>query len=206
MENERKGFEIFNERISADNVMRMAELLAASALKLVCRHRELYRMRANLARDIDYKHSEGYIFTDGYDLVQEAALFLCGYMGQSAYDTCIDPKSGRTYQIRRLCSKVLCHKLYEEWKIQRYVESTEDLSRREEPFCDFQQPKETDYAKYDTLMEKLHLNRGEKETIEGYMAGIGFTEQAKMFSVNISTIWRRRKSAQMKYLAIADTL
>lgn len=206
MENERKGFEIFNERISADNVMRMGELLASSALKLVCQHKELYRMRANLARDIDNKHLEGYIFTDGYDLAQEAALFLCGYMGQSAYDTCIEPKSGRTYQIRRLCSKVLCHKLYEEWKIKRYVESTEDLSRREEPFCDFQQTKETDYAKYDTLMEKLHLNRGEKETIESYMVGIGFAEQAKLFSVNLSTIWRRRKSAQMKYLAIADTL
>ena len=206
MENERKGFEILQERISPDNVMRMGELLALSALKLVCQHKALYRMRANLARDIDYKHSDGYIFTDGYDLVQEAAMFLCEYMGQSACDTCIDPKSGKTYQIRRLCSKILCHKLYEEWKIQRYVGSTEDLSGREEPFVDFQQKKETDYAKYDALMEKLHLNQGEKETIEGYMAGIGFTQQAKLFSVNLSTIWRRRKSAQMKYLAIADSL
>ena len=55
-------------------------------------------------------------------------------------------------------------------------------------------------------MEKLNLNKGEKETIECYMAGIGFTEQAKLFGLNLSTIWRRRKSAQMKYLAIAETL
>ena len=53
-------------------------------------------------------------------------------------------------------------------------------------------------------MEKLNLNKGEKETIECYMAGIGFTEQAKLFALNLYTIWRRRKSAQMKYLSIAE--
>ena len=163
-------------------------------------------MYANLARDLDYKNLEGYTFTDSYDLAQEAALFLCGYMGKSVFDTCIDPKSGKTYAIRRMCSKILCHKLYEQWKIRRYTESTEDLYRSREPFADFEQEQETDYTKYDEIMEKLNLNKGEKETIECYMAGIGFTEQARMFALNLSTIWRRRKSAQMKYLAIAETL
>ena len=97
--------------------MRMGELLALSALKFMCGHKMLHRMYANLARDIDYKDLDGYVFTDSYDLAQEAALFLCGYMGKSVFDTCIDPKSGKTYAIRRMCSKILCHKLYEEWKI-----------------------------------------------------------------------------------------
>ena len=93
-----------------------------------------------------------------------------------------------------MCSKILCHKLCEEWKIRRYTDSTEDLHRNKEPFADFEQDKETDYTKYDEIMEKLNLNKGEKETIECY------------FVLNLSTIWRRRKSAQMKYLAIAETL
>ena len=174
MENKRKGYEIFDEKISPDNVMRMGELLALSALKFMCGHKMLHRMYANLARDLDYKNLEGYTFTDSYDLAQEAALFLCGYMGKSVFDPCIDPKNGKTYAIRRMCSKILCQ--------------------------------ETDYTKYDEIMEKLNLNKGERETIECYMAGIGFTEQAKLFALNLSTIWRRRKGAQMKYLAIAETL
>ena len=193
MEKERKGYEILDEKISPDNVMRMGELLALSALKIMCGHKMLHRMYANLARDIDYKDLDGYVLTDSYDLAQEAALFLCGYMGKS-------------YAIRRMCSKILCHKLYEEWKIKRYTDSTEDLHRNQEPFADFEQEQETDYTKYDEIMEKLNLNKGEKETIECYMAGIGFTEQAKLFALNLSTIWRRRKGAQMKYLAIAETM
>ena len=86
-------------------------------------------------------------------------------MGKSVFDTCIDPKSGKTYAIRRMCSKILCHKLYEEWKIKRYTESAEDLYRSKEPFTDFEQDKETDYTKYDEIMEKLNLNKGEKKRL-----------------------------------------
>lgn len=82
----------------------------------------------------------------------------------------------------------------------------EDLSRSNEPFTDFEQKEEADYTKYDEIMEKLKLNKGEKETLDCYMAGIDFTKQATLFALNLSTIWRRRKSAQMKYLAIAHTL
>ena len=178
MEKVRKGYEILDEKISPDNVMRMGELLALSALKFMCGHKMLHRMYANLARDIDYKDLDGYVLTDSYDLAQEAALFLCGYMGKSVFDTCIDPKSGKTYAIRRMCSKILCHKLYEEWKIKRYTDSTEDLYRSKEPFADFEQKRETDYTKYDGIMEKFNLNKGEKETLECYIVGIGFTEQA----------------------------
>lgn len=162
MEKVRKGYEILDEKISPDNVMRMGELLALSALKFMCEYKMLHRMYANLARDIDYKDLDGYVLTDSYDLAQEAALFLCGYMGKSVFDPCIDPKSGKVYAIRRMCSKILCHKLYEEWKIKRYTESTEDLYRSKEPFTNFEQKQETDYTKYDEIMEKLNLNKGEK--------------------------------------------
>ena len=62
------------------------------------------------------------------------------------------------------------------------------------------------YANYDKIMRKPKLNKGEKETLNCYMQGIGFVQQAKMLSLNPSTIWKRRKSMQNKYLAIVDTL
>ena len=76
MEKVRKGYEILDEKISPNNVMRMGELLALSALKFMCGHKMLHRMYANLARDLDYKNLEGYTFTDSYDLAQEAALLI----------------------------------------------------------------------------------------------------------------------------------
>ena len=59
MEKVRKGYAIFDEKISPENVMRMEELLALSALNFMCGHKILQRMYANLARDIDIKDLEG---------------------------------------------------------------------------------------------------------------------------------------------------
>ena len=89
--------------------------------------------------------------------------------------------------------------------MKRYTESMDALPRSREPFTEFEREK-ADYSKHDDLMAKLRLTKGEKEAIECYVAGISFMEQAKLLSVNLSTIWRRRKSAQTKYLAIAGIL
>ena len=203
----KKGFEIFiEENISEHNVMRMGELLALNALRVMCRYENFHGMYADIVRDIQYKDLEGYVLTDSYDLAQEAAMFLCGYIGKNVYDTCIETKSGKTYTIRRLCSKVVCHKIYEILKIRKNTERAEDLHKRGEPYVLLEEKKETDYTKYDEILSKLNLTKEEKETIDGYMAGISVTQQARIFNVYNSTIWRRRKKVQDKYLAIEVTL
>ena len=201
MENTRKVYEVLEEKISPDNIVRIGELLALGALKYMCGHKMLHGMYADLARDIAYKDVEGYVLTESYDIVQEAAMFLCGYMGMTVNNI----KDGEQYTIRQLWNTTLCHKIYELWKVNRYTESMDALPRSREPFTEFEQAK-VDYSKHDELMVKLRLTKSEKETIECYVAGISFTEQAKLLSVNLSTIWRRRKSAQTKYLAIAGIL
>lgn len=202
MENKRKVCEVLEEKISPDNIVRISELLALGALKYMCGHKMLHGMYADLARDIANKDVEGYVLTESYDLAQEAAMFLCSYMGMTVNDV----KDGEQYTVRRLCNKTLCHKIYELWKVKRYTESMDALPRNREPFTEFGCEKTADHTKYYELMAKLRLTKGEKETIECYVAGISFTEQAKLLSVNLSTIWRRRKSAQTKYLAIAGIL
>ena len=104
----KKGFEIFiEENISEHNVMRMGELLALNALRVMCRYENFHGMYADIVRDIQYKDLEGYILTDSYDLAQEAAMFLCGYIGKNVYDTCIETKSGKTYTIRNSAEIIL---------------------------------------------------------------------------------------------------
>ena len=138
MENKRKVYEVLEEKISPDNIVRIGELLALGALKYMCGHKMLRGMYADLARDIAYKDVEGYVLTESYDLVQEAAMFLCGYMGMTVNDI----KDGEQYTVRRLCNKTLCHKIYELWKVKRYTESMDALPRSREPFTEFEREKE----------------------------------------------------------------
>ena len=101
MENKRKVYEVLEEKISPDNIVRIGELLALGALKYMCGHKMLHGMYADLARDIANKDVEGYVLTESYDLVQEAAMFLCGYMGMTVNDV----KDGEQCTVRRLCNK-----------------------------------------------------------------------------------------------------
>ena len=52
----------------------------------------------------------------------------------------------------------------------------------------------------DTIIGKMQLTIAETETLNYYMAGLGFVEIAQMQNVNNTTVWRRRKSIQKKYL------
>ena len=57
-----------------------------------------------------------------------------------------------------------------------------------------------DYTKVDTIIHQMRLTIAETETLNYYMAGLGFVEIAQMQNVNNTTVWRRRKSIQKKYL------
>ena len=46
----------------------------------------------------------------------------------------------------------------------------------------------------------MRLTIAETETLNHYMAGLGFVAIAQMQNVNNTTVWRRRKSIQKKYL------
>ena len=165
MENKRKIYEVLEEKISPNNIVHIGELLALGALKYMCGHKMLHGLYADLARDIANKDVGGYVLTESYDLAQEAAMFLCGYMGMTVNDV----KDGEQCTVRRLCNKTLCHKIYELWKVKRYTESMDALPRSREPFVEFEREK-ADYSKHDELMAKLRLTKGEKETIECYVA------------------------------------
>ena len=47
---------------------------------------------------------------------------------------------------------------------------------------------------------QMRLTIAETETLNYYMAGLGFVEIAQIQNVNNTTVWRRRKNIQKKYL------
>ena len=80
-----------DEIISPDNVMRIGERIACKVLKTVLAHsynNRLVRLYMGLVNDMADIHNPEHIFSDGYDLAQEAMCFLCNYMGKPLNEVC----------------------------------------------------------------------------------------------------------------------
>lgn len=71
-----------------------------------------------------------------------------------------------------------------------------------DPYGDFNVDTEQDYTAVDETIKRMHLTKGEYETLCCYMGGMQFVEIARFLSVQCSTVWRRRMAIQKKYLAL----
>lgn len=205
MENSKAKHDVFTERISADNVQKMGEAIALKDVRIMMKGKSNYRMYLNLLKDISRKNVPGYVSTDAYDLAQIAICFLCKHMGEYLHDVYTDEDSGKRITVKTGCYKEVSRELYRLWGTRKYDIAIDDTLPHE--LCmPFEKPITSDYTKYDEIMRKLHLTKGEKQTINCYMSGKTFVEVARTLSVNTTTVWKRRKRIQQKYLAIADTL
>ena len=77
-------FSIMKEKLSQNNVLEMAELIAFMELRFQIGYQgsRMQRMYADLYADIKHKNELGYMLSDSYDLVQEGALYLCEHYGK----------------------------------------------------------------------------------------------------------------------------
>ena len=53
----------------------------------------------------------------------------------------------------------------------------------------------------DRLVAKMKLTAVEYETLCAYMAGLTYSEIARIMEVNRTTIWRRQNSIRKKYMS-----
>ena len=90
-----------NDRvISAENVQRMGEVIALCAIKTVIVRggKDLHNLYKGLLRDINRADDDMRRYSDGYEIAQEAMLFLCQHMGKRLNDVYIT-KTGRKITI-----------------------------------------------------------------------------------------------------------
>ena len=90
--------------ITRENVLYLCENMALCALKHMIGYRGDYELRMyyNLVGDIKGKNNINHIFSDSYDLVQTACLFLLDYVGMKLGDTVID-RYNKQVTIRHAC-------------------------------------------------------------------------------------------------------
>ena len=81
-----KGVLDNNRVISAENVQRMGEVIALCAVKTVIVRggKDLHNLYKGLLHDVNRSENDMSRYSDGYDIAQEAMLFLCQHMGKGS--------------------------------------------------------------------------------------------------------------------------
>ena len=193
-----------NVRITAENVQHIGECIALSAIKKMMRiaqhPRSLDKLYAGFVEDIYVNRGYNTTFSDGYDLASEVICFLCHYIGRNLDDLACQNRKGELLTVRFACYRHALRYIEKEYLSPYKTVSIEECSPADASI-DFETETEIeDYTKVDTIIHQMRLTVAETETLNHYMAGLGFVEIAQMQNVNNTTVWCRRKSIQKKYL------
>lgn len=187
--------------ISAENIQKMGEVIALTCIKtvIVRSGKDLHYLYKGLLRDMNRSKEDNSPFSNAYDIAQEAMLFLCQHIGEKLGDNCIT-KYGKVVSIKSACYR--CSDNYLQKQYTRYMANTISLDERitseSETILDDEQ--KNDYTVVDGLIAKMKLTAAEYETLCAYIAGLTYLEVTRILNVNRTTIWRRQKSIQKKYL------
>ena len=124
-------FSILKEEISPDNVLAMSELIAFTETRYLIGYMgsRMQKLYADLYSDIKNKHNKNHVFSDGYDLVQEGALFLCEHYGEHLYDVLGYTKKGKKITVRIACIKKMMKLINRKWSDGYRSVSTEKIGR-----------------------------------------------------------------------------
>lgn len=193
--------------ISAENVQRMGEVIALCAIKTVIVRggKDLHNLYKELLRDINRVGDDISRYSDGYEIAQEAMLFLCQHMGKRL-DDAYHTKTGRKITIKQACFSVADRYLAKNYvaPMLNTISLKEQITTEPETILDEEQ--KNDYTAFDGLISKMKMTAVEHETLSILMAGFTMLQIGKILNVNRTTIWRRRMSIQRKYALAANSL
>ena len=156
-----------NDRvITAENVQRMGEVIALCAIKTVIVRdgKDLHNLYKGLLRDINRADDDMSRYSDGYDIAQEAMLFLCQHMGKRLDDVYVT-KTGRKITIKQAC--FLYTDRYLDKQYVRHMTYTVSLDEKitTEPETILGEEQKNDYTAVDRLISKMKLTAVEHETL-----------------------------------------
>ncbi len=196
-----------DEVITADTVERRGIAIALKALKIVLSHsynRRINKLYFGLIKDMENMSNPDHIFSDGFDLAQEASCFLCAYVGRSIYDNCAYDVKGRPTTILKACFSKVNQMIMNERRDSLILASPEcpEVINLSVPFMI--QPtieeteKQRDYVQ--SLIQRMNLTKLQYETLMCFLNGMTFTEIAKFFGIQDSSLCGRRYAIQKHYI------
>ena len=198
--------ELFTEPISAENVKLMGEMIALQALRTIKKFdmKVADRLYIGLIKDLHHMSEIDYIVSDGYDVAQTAICFLYQFAGRKASEIYGKDRKGKEISIKLACYR----------EVDRFVDSLRNRSDRHgaieyidftnykalpmDPVNCFKQ-EQTDYAKYDELVNALKLSALELAILNYYMNGMRQAEVCAELGIGRGTINHRKASIRRRY-------
>ena len=205
--------DLFNEPISAENVKLMGEMIALQALRTVKKFdmKVADRLYIGLIKDLHHMGEIDYIVSDGYDVAQTATCFLYQFAGRKATEIC-----GKDRQGNKISIKLACYR-----EVDRFIDSLRNRSDRRSAieyidFTDYKalpmdpvncfEKEQTDYTKYDELVEALQLSSLELAILDCYMNGMKQAEVCAELGIKRGTINSRKASIRQRYYSLYSAL
>ncbi len=198
-------WEMMNEELSADNVLRISELIALRETKFLIGYigAPMVEIHRSLCVDIANRNNYKYVLSNSYDLVQEIAVFLCENMGRTLSDTYRVDKKGRNITIYMQAEREVGRLVNYKMRHLKSDTSLEELDESEMPTTEIQEDTtEEDYAVIDKIIAGLNLNEIHYKALQYRMNGMSYSQIAKEICRSLSTAYDYLQKVQKRYLAL----
>ena len=194
---------LFDEPISSENVKLMGEMIALQAIRTVKKFdmKVADRLYIGLIKDLHHMGEIDYIVSDGYDVAQTAICFLYQFVGRKASEIYGKDKQGKEITIKLACYREIDSELM---RLRRKAEKTDYIDFTDykalpmDPVNCFEQ-EQTDYSKYDAIVEALQLSALELAILNCYMNGMVQSEVCAELGIGRGTIYHRKVSIRQRY-------
>ena len=195
--------ELFEEVISTENVKLMGEMIALQALRT---HKKFDmkvadRLYIGLIKDLHHMGEIDYIVSDGYDVAQTAICFLYQFVGRTVHEIYGKDRKGKDITIKLACYREIDGELI---RLRRKAEKTEYIDFTDykalpmDPINCFEQ-EQTDYTKYNELVDALQLSALEFAILNCYMNGMVQSEVCAELGIGRGRINSRKASIRQRY-------
>ena len=181
----------------------LSKCFAVVGLKTIKRYAfsglpKIERLQKQLYQDIHY-HKELDTYSDAYDLVQEASLFLYKFLGHKLGELCKNSKSksGKIDTIRNACLRVIQVYLRKELK---YFNNTTD----EEEYLEVVDEKpiiheKEDFTKVKEITNKIVQTKLEKQILYYFYNGVTPKLVAEFLQISTDKVYKRRRKFRARY-------
>lgn len=198
------NFDVLEEEINPNNVITISELLAFLQTRFLISYmgNRMQKIYADLYADIKHKNDINHVFSDGYDLVHEGALFLCEHYGEHINDVIGYSKKGKQITIRTMCIRKMMKLINRDSRDYYRNIDINDITDENEPLIEIKEENENDYTQCDEIVENLNLTDSMKLALECRMAGLSYPEIGRILERAQSTVFEYFIKMRQRYVAI----
>lgn len=197
-------FDVLKEEITPDNVLQISELVAFLETRFLIGYigKRMQKLYADLYSDIKNKHNINHIFSDGYDLVQEGALFLCEHYGKHLSDVIGITNKGKKITVQIACTKRMMKLINRKLSDNYRCLCVEAIAPEDEPIIELKEENDDEYTHCDEIVENLNLTDNMKLALECRMAGLSYPEIGRILNRVQSTVYEYFIKMRQRYTEI----